>query len=524
MKKKLFLSILSGILFSLGWPTYGFPLFLFFAFIPLLFLEEDFLKKNNQKAFFGWVYLAFFIWNLLKTWWIVKATVVGGVFAIIVNSLLMTLVFYIFHLVRKRLPERMALAFFIFLWISFEKFHLYWDFSWPWLNLGNGFSEYPSWIQWYEYTGAFGGTLWILLTNVVIFRSLKKYLIQPHKLRLFQLFFNTGLYILLPIFLSLYLQKQYKEKGKTASISIIQPNLDPWLEKFKYNNTQLTKDFLLLANPRADLIVAPETALSRYTEIEDFSFSTPYLLMKAFSRQHKTHVLTGVDFIHWYPKNYGNIPATANKSSSGRWYDMYNSAILTSPDDSLQVYHKSKLVVGAEYTPFQQILVPLIGDWVTKTIGISMGSNVSQKEPSVFTVPGTPIKVAPIICYESVYGEYVTRYVQKGANLLAVITNDGWWGNTEGHRQHVSIARLRAIENRRDLVQSANTGISAHIDQKGETVKSLAYNQRGEITVKVHLNNQNTFYTRQGDYIARVAIFMTILLFLYTFSRKKVRL
>jgi apolipoprotein N-acyltransferase len=203
---------------------------------------------------------------------------------------------------------------------------------------------------------------------------------------------------------------------------------------------------------------------------------------------------------------------------------MYNSAVLISPNDSLQVYHKSKLVVGAEYTPFKKILVPLIGDWVTKTIGVSMGSNVSQKEPSVFKVPETPIKVAPIICYESVYAEYVTKYVQKGANLLAVITNDGWWGNTEGHRQHLSMARLRAVENRRDVVQSANTGISAHINQKGEIVQKLGYNKRGSITAKVHLNEQKTFYAEQGDYIARVAIFIAVLLFLYTFSRKKVRL
>ncbi len=422
------------------------------------------------------------------------------------------------------MPQRMALAYLIFAWMSFEKFHLNWDFSWPWLNLGNGFSEYTSWIQWYEYTGTFAGTFWILLVNIVIYINVKPFFKTKDKKLLFKPVLKSLFYIILPIIFSLYLKNNYQTKGQTAKISIVQPNLDPWEDKFDYSNTQLTKDFLSIANPTTDLIVAPETALSQYAEINDFTYSRPYELMKKFSQNHHTHILTGVDFIHWYPKNDNHIPETANRTRRGRYYDMYNSAVLISPNDSIQIYHKSKLVVGAEYTPFRNILEPLIGNWVTKTIGVSMGSNVSQKERSVFNVSDTPVKVAPIICYESIYGEYVTDYVKKGANLLAVITNDGWWGDTEGHRQHVSLARLRAIETRRDLVQSANTGVSAHIDQTGKIIKSLAYNKRGSIDATVHLNETQTFYTAHGDYLARIAIFMTALLLLYALSRKKVML
>ncbi len=524
MKKIFLLAILSGILFSIGWPTAGHPVFLFFAFVPLLFIEEYFLKNPHKKGFFGFVYLAFFIWNLTQTWWITKATMIGGVFAIVVNALLMSLVLYLFHFVRKRLPEQMALSFFIFLWVSFEKFHLNWDFSWPWLNLGNGFSEWPKWIQWYEYTGAFGGAIWILITNVMVYKWLKQYAYNKSRKILITGIFRIILYLLFPISISLYIYRHYQEEGSLVKVSVLQPNLDPWTEKFKYNNLQLTQNFLEIAQPSADLIIAPETALSRYAEIYSFSNTSAYKLMKKFTQKYQTNILTGVDFIHWYDLQEINIPSTANKTRSGRWYDMYNSAVLISPNDSLKIYHKSKLVVGAEYTPFRKFLQPLIGDWVTKTIGVSMGSNVSQKEPSVFKVPATPIKVAPIICYESVYGAYVIKYVRKGANLLAVITNDGWWGNTQGHRQHLSIARLRAIENRRDLVQSANTGISAHINQKGEIVQQLDYDKRGSLLAEVRLNDSQTLYTQQGDFIARVSIFMTILLFLYTFSRKKIQL
>jgi apolipoprotein N-acyltransferase len=527
MKKNILLAILSGVLFSIAWPTYGFPLFLFFAFVPLLLIEENFIKNKTQKGFFLYIYLAFFLWNLFKTWWVYNSTAVGGIFAIVVNSLLMATTFWLFHFVRKRLPDSMALFFFPAIWIAFEKFHLNWAFSWPWLNIGNGFSDYPSWIQWYEYTGVFGGALWVLIVNLLIYKGISKHFASEDKSIKTKLLRKTiikaGLAIVLPLGISLLMYQNYQEKGTQATALLLQPNLDPFTEKFKYSNRQAAENLLDLVQQKTDVIIAPETAISQYSEIDNFIYSSPYHIFKQFSENNNTAVVSGVDFIHWYPKDAKNIPQTANKNSRGRGYEMYNSAVLIN-QDQYQVYHKSKLVVGAEYTPFQKILIPLIGDWVTKTIGVSMGSNVTQKERSVFAVNGNNLKIAPIICYESIYGEYVTDYVKKDANLLAVITNDGWWGDTEGYRQHLSLARLRAVETRRDLVQSANTGISAHINQKGKIINQLGYEKRGSVLAKVRLNKEKTFYVKHGDYIARVAIFMAILLFLYSFARKKVRL
>ncbi len=522
LKNDWLLAVISGLLFSMAWPTYGFPLFLFFAFVPLFLIEERQIKKAS-KLFFLKIYLAFFIWNLLKTWWIWNATAFGGVFAILVNSLLMTIVFLLFHFVRKRTPERIALAFFISIWIAFEKFHLNWDFSWPWLNLGNGFSEYPKWIQWYEFTGTFGGTFWVLLINVLIYRTLSDYLKYHYLRQVYFRSFRIALWVFVPIIFSLYLYKNYQEKGAVAKVLILQPNLDPWKEKFKYTNEELAKDLVSLSDStQADVVIAPETAISQYTEIKNFAYTKAYKILKDYSLNHKTSFVTGVDFIHWYSDG-DTIPETANKTKRGHWYDMYNSAVLIDDSQGFEVYHKSKLVVGAEFTPYSKFLKPLIGDFMID-LGTSMGSNVTQKEPSVFQINNSKIKLAPIICYESIYGEYVSKYVKKGANLLAVITNDGWWGNTEGHRQHFSMARLRAIENRRDLVHSANTGISGHINQRGEIIKKLDYDKRGIILSDVRLNNTETFYTKYGDIIARIAIFMAIVLFLYSFSKKKVRL
>ncbi|MDX1603392.1 MAG: apolipoprotein N-acyltransferase, partial [Salinimicrobium sediminis] len=182
-------------------------------------------------------------------------------------------------------------------------------------------------------------------------------------------------------------------------------------------------------------------------------------------------------------------------------------------NDSASFYHKSKLVVGVENFPYQSILKPLLGN-VMIDLGGTVAMKTTQKERGIFNIPGSE-EVGPIICYESVYGDFVTGYVNNGANFLAIITNDAWWGNTQGHKQHLSYARLRAIENRRAIARSANTGISAFINEKGEITKTLAYEEQGALRGNVTLNDRVTFYTRHGDYIARISLFLALFIFLF---------
>ena len=170
-QKPLFLAILSGLLLACSWPTYGFPLLIFFAFIPLLWAEKTLRESHSKVKLKVWfyAYITFVIWNAITTWWLYYASGFGMFFAVLVNALLMSILFLLYHVVSKRIALKWSLFFLICLWLSFEKFHLIWDFSWPWLNLGNVFADYPKWIQWYEYTGAFGGSLWVLFVNVFVF-------------------------------------------------------------------------------------------------------------------------------------------------------------------------------------------------------------------------------------------------------------------------------------------------------------------------------------------------------------------
>lgn len=201
------------------------------------------------------------------------------------------------------------------------------------------------------------------------------------------------------------------------------------------------------------------------------------------------------------------------------WYNDYNSAFLINGTEADQLYHKSKLVVGVENFPYQGLLKPILGDAMID-LGGTVALKTTQRDREVFTL-NSGEKVAPIICYESVYGEYVTDYVKNGAQFLTIITNDAWWGDTQGHRQHFSYTRLRSIETRRDIARSANTGISGFFNQRGEVVSSLDYEKKGSLSGVVHLNSAETFYVQFGDYIARIAEFLALFIFLFAVFRKR---
>jgi apolipoprotein N-acyltransferase len=173
------------------------------------------------------------------------------------------------------------------------------------------------------------------------------------------------------------------------------------------------------------------------------------------------------------------------------------------------------LVPGAEITPFPFLLKPLekVFDF-----GGTMGTLGISEDQNVLLDKNQEIKAASIICYESIYGEFVGNFVRNGANLLVIITNDGWWGNSPGHRQHFDYARLRAIEYHRDVVRSANTGISAFFNEKGDDFQTTKYWEPAVLKGKAQLHSDITYYAVHGDYLAKTSLFIVSLLVLVFIS------
>ena len=365
--KNLLIAILSGLLLAFGWPTYGFPMLLFVAVVPLLLVEHRLriseIKRKGLKIF-GLSYLTFFIWNLITTSWLRYADVFGASFAVLVNSALMASLVLIYHKFALRNSQNRALLFLVTLWISFEKLHLGWEFSWPWLNLGNGFSEYFTWIQWDEYTGTFGGTLWVWLLNVILFKGFLLYRKGTSKVVLKRLVLTSASLIIIPIGISLVLLNSYSHTGETVNVIALQPNIDPYSEKYNMTNINFSELFEELSNSKitdaTDFVIAPETFFAESARLRTFENSFLKNKLDQYVSEHpNVNLLTGISFIDVFsdPKRIRKETNTYNKTL---WYDDYNSAILINSSDSTQYYNKSKLVVGIENFPYQDILKPIM--------------------------------------------------------------------------------------------------------------------------------------------------------------------
>ena len=507
---KLLLAVLSGFLLAFSWPSIGFFPLIFIAFIPLFILEN---KCSNGKQIFWYSFLAFFIFNFITTYWIAHAALFGAVAAFVINSILMAMVFWLIHKIKKTISNRLRYLFFIVGWISMEYLHLNWDLSWPWLVVGNVFAHFPEIIQWYEFTGFLGGSVWVLLINLLLFRfhqgsSTKKNILF------------AGLVFSLPILLSYYLYVNFqRENNETLNVVIVQPNVDPYSDKFTKGYQNQLADFIELARTKlteeTDLLLGPETVLLE--RIWENQLEATYSIGKFRELQiefPKLHILLGATTYKMF-ENIEEITNTARQFRNQQlFYDVYNSAVFIPKEGDVQVYHKTKLVPGAEKMPFPSLLDPLAK--IVVDLGGISGSLGKSNYLNSFVVNEGAV-VSPLICYESVYGDMKLGVT----SLLAIITNDGWWKQTAGYRQHFNYAALRAVEQRKSIIRSANTGISGILNSRGDVLRQSEWDEKVCLTGDVHINNKATFYSRFGDYIGRISVFIFVIFLSVSFVNKR---
>ncbi|MDX2188275.1 MAG: apolipoprotein N-acyltransferase [Bacteroidota bacterium] len=528
----LFLSLISAILMSAAW--YIYPVFSFFGFVPLFILTQTFAGKNEKWAdlkYNFWLYLAFVMWNVITTWWVWNASPGGSVAAILCNSFFMTIPWRFYKYAIKRNVFKSDFLHFLVLisfWIGFEYLHLNWELTWPWLTLGNCFAFAHYLVQWYEYTGHLGGTFWILLVNYLVFE-----VFRTNESKSKQVF--TGLIfvvIAIPVFISLTRYFAYEEEGFSNEFVVVQPNVDPYNEKFPdtphfipfdlqlerlldLSEKTITDSTKILAWPETSLPVGFDELL-----IEDQKY---ILMIRNFLKKHPNLMLiTGSDTYYIYGGKFDASP-TARYGEGVGYYDYFNTGMALENNVKCRFYHKSKLVPGVENLPYSYALT-FLNNFAIDLGGIT-GSLGTQKERTVFTSK-SGVSVAPVICYESIFGEFVADYVRKGAGYICIITNDGWWGNTPGHVQHLHYARLRAIETRRSVARAANTGISGYMNQRGDIIKTNIYWIQDAMRQSIKMNTYMTFYVTFGDLIGKAASYgcgIFISYFLYIFVTLQLR-
>ena len=534
------LAVLGALLLWGGWPpqpSAPLSLLLFVGWVPYLLMERQLTLRGARKGrVFASTYLFLVLWNALTTWWVSYAELTAGIAAVVLNALLLCLPLMAFRQTKKRLGNRIGYLSLPVFWIAFEQVHLTWDLTWPWLTLGNGFAAAPQWVQWYEYTGFLGGSVWVWVVNLLIFWAwwgrggVAPWAVAgPQRWR----WAWPVLAMAIPLAISSAIGRSYREKGPTAEVIVVQPNLDPYVEKFEGGakfvpyDEQLTRLLSLSEQkltPQTRLVLWPETALEE-SYWENTIKSNPKLrrIREWLGRHPGVALLTGITTINSYP-NKEAASQTARYRDDLGYYDIFNTgAYFANATAPIAFYHKSRLVPGVEKIP------PVLASVISHIdLGGTVGSVGSQAERTVYPAPANApaLRVAPVICYESIYGDFVGEYARNGATLLGLITNDAWWHNSPGYRQLLRYGALRCIETRRDLARSANTGFTGFINQKGEITQLEPAWVPAASRATVHLNNEVTFYARFGELIGRGTQALAVLILLVALwvgQRKKQR-
>ena len=504
-----------------AWPTWGVVPLVFVGLVPLLLVEDRAARGDGGKVFLL-SFLAFLIWNAATTWWVWNATP-AAVMAWVLNAIFMATVFWLFHLTKKKvLNNPWGDLFLIPYWMAFEMLTYHWSIKWPWLNLGGVFSGQVDWVQWYEYTGLAGGTLWILLANILIANILLFFRSKEAKPILISIGLEA-LILIVPIVVSKSVYKHYEEQGEDTEVIVVQQNCDPWNEQFDrqfydqviQNNINLS---VPLVTPNTRFIVSSESAIQEGIWLDRTKDSRALKTLQDYvGRFPQLAFVIGGTTYEWVPKGMEDDFPARQVGDTDKYYYCHNSALLI---DSGGMQHRNK----SQLTP----AVEAIPEWMgflrnfSLTMGIARGTLKGDPEAQVMTFGDH--KIGAAICYESAFGEYVSSFTKKGADLLFVITNDGWWGHTPGYRQHFAFSKLRAIECRRCIARSANTGRSGFINQRGDVLQQTHYWEPDAIRATLKANTRVTFYAKHGDYLSRIAVYLTFVMLITLIAKSLIDL
>lgn len=490
---KWLLSILAGIMLGFSFPPFPFPFLQFPAFI-FIFRLIALSHSARQAAYY--VYPGFLIWNVIVSYWLMMASLAAGIAAILANAVLMSLVVMLQFKAQERIRNGWMIALLqTAFWVTFEYLHHQFDLSWPWLTLGNGWSNAVELIQYISMTGFWGISVWVMLSSALIFQGIQR---KKRSLKIGAVIIT----VLFPALSLVQLSFLSTPSDTTVETVIVQPNFDSYEDLGGFETPEQTLDLLFnlsdsVRTPQTDVIIWPENSIYPYLTNRDSRRFAPRKIkdsLQARASAWNTSIIGGTAYVEYFSE--GDHPALPKRSGNGP-YLTYNAAVGFYPDQPMEIYRKHNLVTVVERFPFVHFFNAIdVFNWVnwSEIQNFGKGNN-----PTQFRVGET--KTPALICYDSVYPGWIRKFVQNGAGFITVITNDGWWGDTSGHEQHFAYARLRAIEFRRWVVRSANNGISGVIGPTGSVKKRTEYWTRTAFNYDVPILTQQTMYARFGDWL-----------------------
>ncbi|MCL2039396.1 MAG: apolipoprotein N-acyltransferase [Bacteroidetes bacterium] len=550
VKNKIIYSIQAGLFLAVAFPP--FPLFFmaYIGFIPLFFVLKD--SYDNKTKSYGnakYIYITFFIYHVLSNWWISTLQensdiylFFAGIALDFIHPLFFLFPFAILYLVKKIVGFEKAVWTFPLIFTFFEYLHSLGDLGYPWLSLAYTQFNNFLWLQILDIQSIYGGTLLICFMNVLIYKLvlqikrktpeliLEKKLTkhkatnlaikEVFKIKVNQIYFVLiWMMLVLPIIYGWFRVKEYNfdenmvNNDEHLNVALVQPNINPWK---KWENTSMEQvdilyaitDSLLKNDYPIDLVVFPETAIPiiNYNVNMDLqlSFFDDILL------KNNAALLTGISRIYIYGKD--ETPDITSKIVGDNFIAHYNSAILYDTKNETQIYDKMRLTPLAERFPFIDYL-PFMKDLLVWSVGVS-GWAVGEKLETMSLIKNNDtIKIGTIICIESIHPAHIRSLVNKGANILAVITNDSWYDGSYGPFQHNLMSMARAIEHRRYVVRCANSGITCFISPTGKTITKAYQYQAAGISASIPLIDENelTIYAKTGDILPLLCILVCII-------------
>lgn len=515
-------SVLSGVLLGISFPTYPFirfELLAWVALVPLLIsLRNDFSFRN----FFGRVYSAMLIFCAISLWWVSLATLPGGLLTVFVQAFCSTFPLLLFFVLKKCRGYRFALFSLPFIWVAWEWLYIGQDLSFGWLVFGNSQALLNPMIQYADISGVWGVSFWLMFFNVIAadawlrFKARKKVLVHLALM---------AAMVVLPLGYSavVFADQELQKARPTVKVSLIQPNIDPFEKWQKYSSQDIMLIYFsmtdrVVSESRPDLILWPETAIPFY--ILDERNRAYYEVLQSRIKQWGGALLSGYSDIVYYSdaEVAGEEYLYKFDPDEERYYQTFNASMLVGTgENDPQVYRKMKLVPFAERVPYMEY-APWLDNFTLSLAGISSWGKGADKTIMRFTmVSGETIKTSNVICYESIFPGLVAEFVNRGAEFLTVVTNDGWYEKSYGPYQHAAIARFRCIENRRSLARCANTGVSQFIDKYGHVYADIPWWERKTLTADVERNDMLTFYTRHPNLVPQTATVLSGVLILVAF-------
>lgn len=496
--RQILILFVPALILHLGWKYEGLFFLNFLALVPVLMLSS---KKSS--IFLGKAYLSFMVWIVIELYGLynIGSPIKASLFFIII-PIYFAFPFWVFYQVRKKYSEITSLGVFVLVWMVIELWNSHSQMGFPLLSLGNQFSKVPFLIQWYEYTGVLGGTLWILLGN-----SLLYYMLQKKRSKYLWIYFTTIL--MFPVIISLiqFFYFEGNSKSTKLEVAVVHTNLK-YTHKYSISRDSLTKIYTKELNaPQihfADFVLMPETALPYI----GWEHNIPK--QKEFTelcRGVETKIITGIMSKELLARNTMYSSHSSFNSSMRRKYLGYNGAICF--DCSTKEYaltYKNKLVPFDEFIPYPDFLRFLKKDEILGDFKFSPNENINT-----FSIKDD-VRMGVSICYESLFGSYTSKIIAKNANALSVILNEGWYSNDNLAQRFFHISRIRAIEGRKQVIRSSNSGFSGLIDEKGKV--EYITNVQGIHNLKMVPNNIVTFYIKYGDFLGFISL-MALIIFLF---------